>query len=150
MSDINTVTVTGNATETPRLFESEGRAPMATFSVAVSRIYTNAQGDRVENVTFIPCVIRGAAATNAAKLIVKGSPIALTGSMGTQRWEKDGQKMSRLQLVLNQFRLTETKEQADARRARLAQAEAPAEAPAEAEAPVAQVNTDIEVDELPF
>ena len=103
MTDINKVIVIGNLTrgvgEDERSFgyTANGTA-RASVSIAVNRSVK--KGDNWEDeVSYIDVTIWGKTAENLKPYFVKGQRVTVEGHLKQDRWEKDGQKNSRVSIV---------------------------------------------------
>lgn len=105
---MNSVTLKGNLARDPeiRVVESGTRkTSVANFTLAVSRNFKNASGEKQQETTFIPCEAWDTGAELIGKYLVKGDPVLLQGSIKEDRWEdKDTQeKRSRLKIRVSNF-----------------------------------------------
>lgn len=86
---MNTVTIVGNLTKDPEVTQTKSGELVARFTVAVSRRYKNANGERETD--FLPCVAWRGAAEFAQKYLRKGNKVCVRGSVQTRSFEaKDG------------------------------------------------------------
>lgn len=100
MASLNRVILVGNLTRDPELRFTPGGSPVAGFGLAVNRVYTNKQGEKVENVDFFNIVVWAKLAERCVEYIHKGSPVALEGRLQSRSWEtEDGQKRSVVEVV---------------------------------------------------
>lgn len=76
---------TGNLTRDPELRTTSTGKSVCSFSLAVQRNY----GDAVD---FLNIVTWGATADNCKKFLLKGSKVAVYGTLQTRQYEVDGQK----------------------------------------------------------
>ena len=103
MTDINSVVLVGRITKDvgsdERSFSYIGNGTAkATVSLAVNRSVK--KGDKWEDETsFFDVVIWGKLAENLKPRLTKGTQITVSGYLKQDRWEKDGQKQSRVQVV---------------------------------------------------
>lgn len=103
MTDINSVVLVGRITKDvgsdERTFSYIGNGTAkAIVSLAVNRSVK--KGDKWEDETsFIDVVIWGKLAENLKPRLTKGTQITVNGYLKQDRWEKDGQKQSRVQVV---------------------------------------------------
>ena len=74
---MNNVTLVGRLTKDPELRTISTGNTTCSFTVAVSRQFTNANGERETD--FINCVIWGKQAENLCKFCTKGSLVGVTG-----------------------------------------------------------------------
>ncbi len=97
-ADLNTVALIGRVTRDGELKYTAGGTPKLEFSVAVNRRVK--KGEEWSDVaSFFDVVLWSKSAENLVKYIVKGQQVALTAELEQQRWEKDGQKHSKIALV---------------------------------------------------
>ena len=88
---MNKVILVGNLTRDPELSETPSGIAVCRFSIAVSRDYANAEGNR-ETDFFNITVWRGRA-ENCGKYLKKGNKVAIVGSLQTRSYDdKDGNK----------------------------------------------------------
>lgn len=78
----------------------------ANVSIAVNRSRKDsASGNWVEEANFFDVTIWGKQAENLKPYLTKGKQIAVDGYLKQDRWEKDGQKFSRVSIVANNVQL---------------------------------------------
>lgn len=103
MTDINNVFLIGRITKDvgsdERSFSYIGNGTAkATVNIAVNRGVK--KGDKWEDeASFFDVVIWGKTAENLKPRLTKGTQIAVSGYLKQDRWEKDGQKQSRVQII---------------------------------------------------
>ena len=107
MTDINNVTLIGRLTrdlgENDFAYSNSGTA-RANVSIAVNR--AKKQGDEwVDEVSFFDVVIWGKTAENLKPYLTKGKQICVSGHLKQDRWEKDGQRHSRISVVADMVHL---------------------------------------------
>jgi len=93
----------GNLTRDPELRMTPSGSAIAKFSIATNRAYTNQAGQKIEEVTFVEVDAFGKQAETIGKYFTKGKPIFLEGRLKLNQWEKEGQKFSKLTVVLEEF-----------------------------------------------
>ena len=109
MQDTNLIVLIGRLTKDcgadERSFSYVGNGTAkAVISLAVNRSVK--KGDKWEDeVSFIDVTIWGKAAENLKANLVKGKQICVCGYLKQDRWEKDGQKQSRLNVVAESVQL---------------------------------------------
>ena len=91
---------TGNLTNNPELrFTQNGRA-VARFDIAMNRKFTDANGQQVEDTTYLKVNVWGQQAENAAKSLSKGTRVNLDGYLQEHKWETEaGEPRSRIELT---------------------------------------------------
>ena len=98
---MNKVILVGNLTRDPELTETLSGVAVCRFSIAVSRDYANAEGNR-ETDFFNITVWRGRA-ENCGKYLKKGNKVAIVGSLQNRSYEdKDGIKRNVTDVVANE------------------------------------------------
>lgn len=109
MTDLNDVILIGRITkdvgsdERSFSFVGNGTAK-AVVSLAVNRSVK--KGDTWEDeVSFIDCTIWGRTAENLKDKLTKGKQVCIHGYIKQDRWEKDGQKQSRLNIIAESVQL---------------------------------------------
>jgi len=103
---MNKVILRGNLARDPevKVLDLNGRSvTVANFTIAVSRFFKKANGERDKDTTFIACEAWDTGAETLGKYCVKGDPLLIEGSIKTENWEKDGQKMSRTKVRVSNF-----------------------------------------------
>jgi single-strand DNA-binding protein len=108
---INNVSLTGRLTRDAELKYTQGGTAVAQFTLAVSRKFTNQQGERESD--FINCVVWRKSAENFSKFTHKGSLVGVEGHIQTRTYDnKEGQKVYVTEVIVENFALLEPKSQA--------------------------------------
>lgn len=103
---INRVILIGRLTKDPELKYTSSGTAVGTFSLAVNRQFTNANGDREAD--FINCVIWRKSAENFANFTHKGSLVGIDGRLQTRNYEnQQGQRVYVTEVVVDNFSLLE-------------------------------------------
>ena len=101
---INRVVISGNLTRTPELRMTPSGSGVLLFGVAVNDRRRNAQTGQWEDVpNFIDCVLFGNRAQALSQYLDKGSKVAIEGKLRYSSWEKDGQRRSKLEVVVDEI-----------------------------------------------
>ncbi|MBQ3297213.1 MAG: single-stranded DNA-binding protein [Bacilli bacterium] len=88
---MNKVFLIGRLTRDPELRYTGNNTPVATFSLAVNRNFSNQQGEREAD--FINIVVWRKQAENVKNYLSQGSQVAIDGRIQTRSYDdKDGQK----------------------------------------------------------
>lgn len=105
---INNVVLVGRLTKDPELKYTGNGTAVATFTLAVNRNFTNADGEREAD--FPNCVIWRKSAEALANYARKGSLIGITGRIQTRNYEnQQGQRVYVTEVVCENFQLLESK-----------------------------------------
>lgn len=99
----NKVTLVGNLTRDPELRTTSGGRSVCSFSLAVNRTWRNAEGEQQEAVDFIDCVAWGKAGEIINQYMKKGRPLLVAGRLQQDTWEQDGNKRSKIEVVVEDF-----------------------------------------------
>lgn len=102
---VNNVVISGNLCRAPEIRTvkmTSKETKVANFTVAVNRTYT-INGEKKEQVDFVPCEVWDSGADVVQKILTKGDKILVSGSLREDKWEKDGQKHSRLKIRVSEF-----------------------------------------------
>ena len=99
----NKVTVLGNLTRDPELRSTPTGQNVASFSLAVNRSWKNASGETQEAVDYFDCVAWGKAGEIINQYMQKGRPILISGRLASRSWEQDGNKRSKVEIVVEDF-----------------------------------------------
>lgn len=89
---MNRVILVGRLTRDPELRSTPNGVPVANFTLAVNRTFTNQQGEREAD--FINCVVWRKSAENVANFLKKGSLAGVDGRIFTHNYEgEDGKRV---------------------------------------------------------
>jgi single-strand DNA-binding protein len=103
MANLNKVMLIGNITRDPELKYLPSQTALCDIGLAVNRSWTAADGSKKEEVTFIDCACYGKVAELIAKYKKKGDPLFIERRLKLDQWEKDGQKHSKMRVVVENF-----------------------------------------------
>ena len=79
---------------------------VADIGLAVNDRRKNANGEWIEETTFVDVVLWGRTAEVAGEYLSKGSPVLIEGRLKLDSWEgKDGQKQSKLKVVCERMQM---------------------------------------------
>lgn len=76
---------------------------VVNFTIAVSREYTKANGEKDKVTTFVPCEAWDSGADIIGDSFKKGDLVMVEGSLRNDSWEKDGVKHNSLKVRVNNF-----------------------------------------------
>ena len=100
MASLNKVFLIGNLTRDPELRYVPSGSAVATFTVAVNRVYKTQSGEKKEQVSFIRIVVWGRRAEVCGEYLSKGSPLFVEGRLQSRDWEaQDGQKRNTIEVI---------------------------------------------------
>jgi len=100
MASLNKVFLIGNLTRDPELRYIPSGSAVATFTVAVNRVFKSQAGEKKEQTSFIRIVVWGRRAEVCGEYLSKGSPVFVEGRIQSRDWEtQDGQKRNTVEVV---------------------------------------------------
>lgn len=100
--DINTTNIIGRLTKDAELTYAGSGAAIVNFSIAVDHMKKK---DGSADTSFFNCKVFGKLGETLAKYMTKGKQVAIRGYLKQERWEKDGQKQSRVVLNCEEIEL---------------------------------------------
>lgn len=96
---MNKVFQIGRLTKDPELSYTTNGKAVAKFSMAVSKKYTDSQGEKQEITSFFNCVAWGKTGELVSQYVKKGERLAIEGELEQKSWEdQDGNKRSTVQI----------------------------------------------------
>ena len=99
MASYNRVILVGNLTRDVDVRYLQSGTTVADIGLAVNDRRKSATGEWVEETTFVDVTLWGRTAEVAGEYLSKGSNVFIEGRLKLDRWEKDGQKHSKLRVV---------------------------------------------------
>ena len=101
---INRVVISGNITRDPELRSTQGGMEILALGVAVNDRRKNQQTGEWEDVpNWIDCVMFGNRAKSVSRFLSKGSKVAIEGKLRWSQWERDGQKRSKIEVIVDEI-----------------------------------------------
>ena len=101
---INRVIISGNLTRDPELRNTAGGVSILGFGVAVNDRRRNAQtGEWEDYPNYIDCTMFGARAESLSRILTKGMKVSIEGKLRWSQWEKDGQKRSKIEVIVDEL-----------------------------------------------
>lgn len=105
---INRVVLVGRMTRDPELRRTPSGAAVTSFSLAVNRTFTSANGERQAD--FINCVVWNKTAENVERYCAKGSLVGVEGRIQTRQYDaQDGSKRTVVEVVCDSVQFLETR-----------------------------------------
>jgi len=102
--DINHVVLVGRLTRDAELRYTASGTALCNFSIAVNRRVKKGE-QWLDEASFFDLTLWDKQAENLNKYLVKGTQIAVQGELRQDRWEKDGQKFSKIQVFVENLQL---------------------------------------------
>lgn len=99
---INRVAISGNLTRDAELRTTQSGMSILDFGVAVNDRRKNQRtGEWEDCPNFVDCTVFGARAEKLQPYLTKGSKVALEGKLRYSSWERDGQRRSKLSVIVD-------------------------------------------------
>lgn len=105
MASFNRVILLGNLTRDVELKYTQSGLAVTEVGLAVNDRRKDANGNWIEEVTFVDVTLWGRTAEVASEYLSKGSPILVEGRLKLDTWETDGQKRSKLRVVCERMQM---------------------------------------------
>lgn len=103
-TDINVVVLVGRLTRDCEVKSTTQGTSVCRFSVAVNR--RKRTGDKWEDeVSYIDVVLWGKSAETLSSYLTKGRQVSIQGELRQNRWEQNGQKYSKIEVIANSVQL---------------------------------------------
>lgn len=101
MSNVNSVTISGNLTRDPETAwtSDDGESSIVKFGLASNRQRKGQDGEYVEETTFVDVEVFGKFAQLVGRKLRKGDSATVEGRLKYNEWEQEGNKRSKLILV---------------------------------------------------
>lgn len=101
---LNRVQIIGHLGRDPEMRYTPSGRPVTSFSVATSRSWTSAEGERHEETEWFNVVSWGNLAEICNQYLTKSQQVYIEGRLQTRGWEdEDGKKHFRTEIVANEM-----------------------------------------------
>lgn len=111
---INRVNISGNLTRDPELRATTGGTQVLSFGMAVNDRRKNQQtGEWEDYPNFVDCTMFGSRAEKVSRYLTKGCKVAVEGKLRYSQWERDGQKRSKLEVIVEEIEFMSRQQAAD-------------------------------------
>lgn len=99
---INSVSLCGNLTRDMEVRATSSGYPIGQVGIAVNERRKNRQtGEWEDNPNFFDLVVLGERANSLAPRLTKGTKVAVGGKLRFTSWEKDGQRRSKVDVIVD-------------------------------------------------
>ena len=107
---LNTISIMGRLTRDPELRYTSAGTPIASFTLAVDRDYSGADGEK--KTAFIDCVAFKGTAEFVSKHFAKGTMAVVNGRLQFRDWQdRDGNKRRNAEILVENIYFGERKQQ---------------------------------------
>jgi len=104
--NLNKAFVLGNVTRDPEVRALPSGQPVTSFGIATNRFYTDASGEKKQDVEFHNIVCFGKLADIASKYLNKGSLVLIEGRIKTRNWQDTaGMKHYKTEIIAESLQL---------------------------------------------
>jgi len=103
---MNSVNLCGRLCQDPELMYSKSGVAVCRFTLAINRPFS-----KEKTADFLPCICFKTQAENVANFLEKGREAAVTGSIQTSSWEKDGVKHYKTEILADRVEFIGGKQQ---------------------------------------
>lgn len=105
MVDLNAVALIGRLVRPCEVRYSNSGNAICSFSIAVNKRQKAQDGSWVDKASFFDCTYFGKAAEGVSQYLTKGKQVSVQGSLEQQTWENNGQKRSKVVVIVNSLGL---------------------------------------------
>lgn len=146
---INRVVISGNLTRDPELRSTASGLPVLGFGVAVNDRRKNQQtGEWEDYPNFVDCTMFGTRAESLSRYLAKGTKVSIEGKLRWSQWERDGQKRSKIEVIVDELEFMSSRNDSSSNGGRSGGSSAPRPAPAAA--PVVDASSSVYDEDIPF
>ncbi|MCS7163932.1 MAG: single-stranded DNA-binding protein [Thermodesulfovibrio sp.] len=107
----NRIILIGNLTRDPEIRYTPSGVAVATVPIAVNSRYKQGE-DIKEETLFIDAIVFGKQAETCTQYLNKGRTVLVEGRLRERRWEYEGQKKSKFEVIANSIRFFPKREPA--------------------------------------
>ena len=101
---INRVMISGNLTRDAEIRSTQSGMAILGFGVAVNDRRKNPQtGDWEDYPNFVDCTMFGTRGEKLQQYLTKGTKVAIEGKLRYSSWERDGQRRSKLEVIVDEL-----------------------------------------------
>ena len=108
---INSVVISGNLGADPELRSSAGGTPILSLRIAVNERRKDQSGEWTDYTNWVDAVMFGTRAEKVSRYLSKGSKVSVSGRLHYSSWEKEGQRRSKLEVVVDEIEFMSRGEQ---------------------------------------
>ncbi|MGD1821057.1 MAG: single-stranded DNA-binding protein [Pleomorphochaeta sp.] len=104
-TDLNIVALVGRLTRPCEMRYTNTGFAICSFTLAVNRRKKSQDGSWNDSVSFFDCSYFGKAAEGVSQYLTKGQQVSVQGYLDQQTWETNGQKRSKVVVIVNSLSL---------------------------------------------
>lgn len=110
---INKVVISGNITRDAETRVTNTGSAVLSFTVAVNERRRDHDGEWRDFPNYVDCTLFGKRATAIEQYMTKGAKVAIEGKLRWSQWERDGEKRSKLEVIVDEIEFMSRQEQQD-------------------------------------
>ena len=103
--DLNVVALVGRLTRPCEMRYTNSGYAICSFSLAVNKKKKQQDGTWQDVASFFDCTLFGKLGESLSQYLQKGQQVSVQGSLEQQTWEKDGQKRSKVVVIVDNISL---------------------------------------------
>lgn len=108
---INRAMISGNLTRDAELRSTQSGTYMLGMGIAVNDRRKNQKtGEWEDWPNFVDCTMFGTRAEKLQPYLTKGTKVAVEGKLSYRSWEKDGQRRSKLEVIVDEIEFMSSKQ----------------------------------------
>ena len=112
---INRTIISGNLTRDAELRQTQSGSLVLSMGVAVNdRRKNNVTGEWEDCPNFIDCTMFGSRAEKLASYLTRGTKVVVEGKLRWSQWERDGQKRSKIEVIVDDLEFIGARHASDA------------------------------------
>lgn len=100
---INRCVISGNLGADPELRSTASGTAILSMRIAVNERRKDQSGEWTDYTNWVDAVMFGSRAESVSRFLQKGSKVAVEGRLRYSSWERDGQKRSKLEVVVDEI-----------------------------------------------
>ena len=148
---INRVNISGNLTRDPELRATQSGMQVLGFGVAVNDRRKNPSTGQWEDYpNFVDCTMFGTRGEKLQQYLAKGTKVAIEGKLRYSSWERDGQRRSKLEVIVDEIEFMSQNQQQAPQGYQQQYAPQPAPQAAPQQAPIPPAQESLYDGDIPF
>lgn len=109
---LNVVCIIGNLTRDADLRATAGGTPVLSLGIAFDERVKGPDGSWTDRPNFVDAVLFGSRAEKLEQYLSRGTKVAVSGRLHYSSWERDGQKRSKLEVIVDELEFMSRGQQA--------------------------------------
>ena len=102
---LNTCTISGNLGKSAELRMTGSGLAVVSFTVAVNERQRQQDGSYSDYTNWLECTMFGKRAEGLHPYLTKGCKVSITGHLHKSSWEKDGNRFSKVEIIVDEVEL---------------------------------------------